>query len=80
MIFNYYQDKDGGFLGKKGAVIPIAEQNWDGKKAHGVGDYRIPKTMQITSDGTRIPINQVYQHKGLFPLLNSLYLLMNSSE
>ncbi|CAD5115663.1 DgyrCDS4618 [Dimorphilus gyrociliatus] len=59
------KDLDGSILGDQGAVIPESEFEWNGDARRGLGDYRIPKTMQVTRDGQRKDIDEVRPHKGI---------------
>uniref|UniRef100_H2YFZ9 G8 domain-containing protein n=1 Tax=Ciona savignyi TaxID=51511 RepID=H2YFZ9_CIOSA len=61
------KDVDGGFLGSPGAVISQAEFGWDdpNQLARGLGDYRIPKPMLTATDGTRIPVGDIADRKGI---------------
>ena len=64
------EDLDGSFLHFTGAVIPESEWKWngddDGDRAFGTGDYRIPKDMQMTLDGVKIPIDTVRKYTGRY--------------
>lgn len=57
-------DMDGSFLGHVGSVIPQSEHEWNGDPAYMLGDYRVPKEMQVTLDGERIPMDTLAPHKG----------------
>ncbi|KAM6899772.1 PKHD1 like 1, tandem duplicate 1 [Xenentodon cancila] len=59
------KDLDGTFLGAVGAVVPQSEYEWGGDRRRGLGDYRIPKIMLTSLNGSRIPVNQVAPHKGI---------------
>ena len=59
------EDTDGSFLGFDGSVISEAERNWNREKAYGVGDYRIPKDMQMTLDGYRLDIDEILDFRGM---------------
>ncbi|XP_069771791.1 PKHD1 like 1, tandem duplicate 1 [Narcine bancroftii] len=59
------KDLDGSFLGRVGAVIPQSEYQWNGDKRHGLGDYRIPKVLLTSLNGSRLPVSQVAPHKGI---------------
>lgn len=58
------KDLDGSFLGAVGAVVPQSEYEWNGDPRHGLGDYRIPKVMLTSLNGSRIPVNQIAPYKG----------------
>ncbi|XP_021354106.1 fibrocystin-L-like [Mizuhopecten yessoensis] len=68
-----FSDEDGSFLGSSGAVVPQSEWEWDGDARRGLGDYRIPKTMLTTLDGTRIPVNDIAPNKGIIRNNNCQY-------
>ena len=38
-------------------------------KQRGLGDYRIPKTMLTKTDGSRIPVGDIIDHRGLLKQL-----------
>lgn len=59
-------DMDGSLLGQAGSVIPQSEYQWNGNPAYMLGDYRVPKEMQVTVDGQRIPMETLAPHKGNF--------------
>uniref|UniRef100_A0A673FZ74 Fibrocystin-L-like n=1 Tax=Sinocyclocheilus rhinocerous TaxID=307959 RepID=A0A673FZ74_9TELE len=59
------KDLDGSFLGAVGAVVPQSEYEWNGDPRHGLGDYRIPKVMLTSLNGSRIPMNQIAPYKGV---------------
>ncbi|XP_078254550.1 PKHD1 like 1, tandem duplicate 1 [Rhinoraja longicauda] len=59
------KDLDGSFLDRVGAVIPQSEYEWNGDKRRGLGDYRIPKVLLTSLNGSRIPVSQVAPHKGI---------------
>ncbi|XP_016299954.1 fibrocystin-L-like [Sinocyclocheilus anshuiensis] len=59
------KDLDGSFLGAMGAVVPQSEYEWNGDPRHGLGDYRIPKVMLTSLNGSRIPMNQIAPYKGV---------------
>uniref|UniRef100_A0A8C2XFR8 PKHD1 like 1, tandem duplicate 2 n=1 Tax=Cyclopterus lumpus TaxID=8103 RepID=A0A8C2XFR8_CYCLU len=59
------KDLDGSFLGAVGAVVPQSEYEWGGDPRRGLGDYRIPKVMLTTLNGSRIPVKQIAPHKGV---------------
>ncbi|KAK9957826.1 hypothetical protein ABG768_012036 [Culter alburnus] len=59
------KDLDGSFLGAVGAVVPQSEYEWNGDPRHGLGDYRIPKVMLTSLNGSRIPVNQIAPYKGV---------------
>ncbi|XP_051729532.1 LOW QUALITY PROTEIN: fibrocystin-L-like [Ctenopharyngodon idella] len=59
------KDLDGSFLGAVGAVVPQSEYEWNGDPRHGLGDYRIPKVMLTSLNGSRIPVDQIAPYKGV---------------
>ncbi|KAK2830693.1 hypothetical protein Q5P01_018624 [Channa striata] len=59
------KDSDGSFLGAVGAVVPQSEFEWGGDPRRGLGDYRIPKVMLTSLNGSRIPVNQIAPNKGV---------------
>ncbi|XP_040210575.1 fibrocystin-L-like [Rana temporaria] len=59
------KDLDGSFLGNIGAIVPQSEWQWNGDKRQGLGDYRIPKVMLTSLNGSRIPVSQVAPNKGI---------------
>ncbi|XP_051879473.1 PKHD1 like 1, tandem duplicate 1 [Pristis pectinata] len=59
------KDLDGSFLGRVGAVVPQSEYEWNGDKRRGLGDYRIPKVLLTSLNGSRIPVSQVAPYKGI---------------
>ncbi|XP_040210574.1 fibrocystin-L-like [Rana temporaria] len=59
------KDLDGSFLGNIGAVVPQSEWQWNGDKRQGLGDYRIPKVMLTSLNGSRIPVSQVAPNNGI---------------
>ncbi|XP_063307204.1 fibrocystin-L-like [Pelobates fuscus] len=59
------KDLDGSFLGRVGSVVPQSEYQWNGLTAYGLGDYRIPKVMLTSLNGSRIPVSQVAPYKGV---------------
>ncbi|XP_060603397.1 fibrocystin-L-like isoform X3 [Ruditapes philippinarum] len=69
-----YKDLDGTFLGHVGTVIPQSEYEWGGDPRRGLGDYRIPKEMVTTVDGTRIPYNDIAPYKGIIRSENCKYV------
>ena len=59
------KDLDGSFFGTPSSYIPESEYQYNGDRKHGVGDHRIPKTMQtFPGNGSRIPIADVLSHPG----------------
>lgn len=44
--------------------IPQSEYQWNGDPAYMLGDYRVPKEMQVTPDGERISMDTLAPHKG----------------
>uniref|UniRef100_A0A6I8N1M6 Fibrocystin-L n=1 Tax=Ornithorhynchus anatinus TaxID=9258 RepID=A0A6I8N1M6_ORNAN len=61
----FLKDTDGSFLGSAGSVIPQAEYEWNGNKQYGIGDYRIPKVMLTSLNGSRIPVPDKAPNKGV---------------
>lgn len=61
------RDRDGSFCEEESprSLVSLAELEWDGDRRRGIGDFRIPKTMLTTSDGSRIPVESVYPLKGI---------------
>uniref|UniRef100_A0A3B3X637 G8 domain-containing protein n=1 Tax=Poecilia mexicana TaxID=48701 RepID=A0A3B3X637_9TELE len=59
------KDLDGSFLGAVGSVVPQSEFEWGGDPRRGLGDYRIPKVMLTSLNGSRIPVEQVAPRKGV---------------
>ncbi|XP_051729222.1 fibrocystin-L-like [Ctenopharyngodon idella] len=59
------KDLDGSFLGAVGAVVPQSEYEWNGDPRRGLGDYRIPKVMLTSLNGSRIPVNKIAPYKGV---------------
>nr|XP_032810523.1 fibrocystin-L isoform X1 [Petromyzon marinus] len=60
------RDLDGSLLGgSAGAVVPQSEYEWDGDPRHGLGDYRIPRTLLTRADGSRIPVASIAPNKGV---------------
>ena len=60
-----FEDTDGSFLEFVGSVTAEAERNWNRENAYGVGDYRIPKDMQMTLDGYRLDIDEILDFRGM---------------
>ena len=70
------KDLDGSYFGTPSNYIPESEYEYNGDRKHGVGDYRIPKTMQtFHGNGSRIPLAEVLSHPGEFASLQSLLKL-----
>eukprot|EP00795_Rhopilema_esculentum_P009048 gene9048-16692_t len=60
------KDVDGSMFGTAGgSIISKSEYQWDGNRAFGLGNYRIPRTMLANLDGTRIDADTKYPHKGI---------------
>lgn len=59
-------DEDGSFVGGLApvSVFSQSEWEWNGDKRRGLGDYRIPKVMLTSMNGSRLPIDKVAPHKG----------------
>ncbi|KAJ8273405.1 hypothetical protein GJAV_G00101260 [Gymnothorax javanicus] len=68
------KDLDGSFLGSKGAVVPQAEHEWNGDPRRGIGDYRLPKVMLTSLNGSRIPVNKIAPHKGILRDSTCMYM------
>jgi hypothetical protein len=60
-----FKDLDGTFLGHIGTVIPQSEFEWNGDPRRGLGDYRIPKEMVTSLDGTSIPYRTIAPNQGI---------------
>jgi hypothetical protein len=60
----FLKDLDGSLLGSPGTVIPQSEYEWGGDPRRGLGDYRVPKTMQTELNGNRIPMSTLAPIKG----------------
>ena len=58
-------DMDGTFLGSEGVVFSQSEYEWDGDPRRGLGDYRIPKTLLSSLDGSRLDVEDVCPNKGI---------------
>lgn len=63
-------DEDGSFVGGLApvSVFSQSEWEWNGDKRRGLGDYRIPKVMLTSMNGSRLPIDKVAPHKGKVPV------------
>ena len=62
-------DIDGTFTGTPSYIIPESERHWTDRasdRGRGIGDDKIPTTMQTTVDGERIPIDVVRPLKGKY--------------
>lgn len=61
------KDIGGSFTetGSDQSLVTFAEFEWNGDMRRGVGDFRIPKTMLTRSDGSRIPIDDIYPRQGI---------------
>lgn len=59
-------DEDGSFVGGLApvSVFSQSEWEWNGDKRRGLGDYRIPKVMLTSMNGSRLPVDKVAPHKG----------------
>uniref|UniRef100_A0A8C5R062 PKHD1 like 1 n=1 Tax=Leptobrachium leishanense TaxID=445787 RepID=A0A8C5R062_9ANUR len=68
------KDLDGSFLGSEGAVVPQAEYQWNGLSSYGLGDYRIPKVMLTSLNGSRIPVSRVAPYKGAIRDSTCMYM------
>ena len=76
-------DEDGSLFGGTGAtMIPESEYEWHGHTKDGVsyadtrdglGDYRVPKPMQVKKDGKKIPMSEVYTHPGIIRTNNCIW-------
>lgn len=42
-----------------------AENEWDGDRSHGVGDYRIPIPLRQNTNGSAIPEADKFPNKGM---------------
>ncbi|XP_021369085.1 fibrocystin-L-like isoform X2 [Mizuhopecten yessoensis] len=73
MKANIFCDTDGTFFGEKGCAVSESEWEWDGDARRGLGDYRIPKAILNTADGTRIPVDQLAPHKGIIRSDTTVY-------
>ncbi|KAK3879633.1 hypothetical protein Pcinc_015818 [Petrolisthes cinctipes] len=59
-------DDDGTLLGSAQATLTSeAENEWDGDRSHGVGDYRIPIPLRQRSDGSAIHEADKFPNKGI---------------
>ncbi|CAF0756351.1 unnamed protein product [Brachionus calyciflorus] len=61
---NLLTDEDGSFLGRSGTVISQSEFEW-GSQQRGLGDFRIPKEALAATNGSMLPINEVYTYRGI---------------
>ncbi|XP_069115680.1 fibrocystin-L-like [Argopecten irradians] len=59
------KDKDGSFLGTRGAVLSQSEWEWNGDPRRGLGDYRIPRELLTTVTGERINVSTIAPYKGI---------------
>merc|ERR1712172_283944 len=61
-------DNDGSVAedGAAGTIIPDAAFEWDGNPKRGLGDYRIPKPMITTVEGSKIPYADKMPNKGIY--------------
>lgn len=61
---NLLTDLDGSFLGQKGSVISQSEFGW-GSQQRGLGDFRIPKEMLSSPNGSFVSPSSVYKYPGI---------------
>nr|XP_047143668.1 fibrocystin-L-like isoform X2 [Hydra vulgaris] len=60
-------DLDGSFFGSPWAsMISRSEYQWDGNREFGLGNFRIPKTLLTTSNGSRLDANTLFPNKGIY--------------
>ena len=61
------KDIDGSMLGAPGGIISDSAFAWDDSSHtnRGLGDYRIPKTLLTASNGARIPVSDLFDHRGI---------------
>lgn len=52
-----------------------AENEWDGDRSHGVGDYRIPIPLRQNINGSAIPEADKFPNKGVYCNINNLLLV-----
>jgi hypothetical protein len=57
-------DKDGTYFGSVGVAVSQSEFEWNGDRARGLGDYRIPKEALADSNGRLKNISDVYKYTG----------------
>ena len=57
---------DTSFLGLTSEIVSQSEFEWDGDMRRGLGDYRIPISMQTANDGSRVNITMKYPNKGIY--------------
>ena len=57
-------DKDGTYFGSVGVAVSQSEFEWNGDRARGLGDYRIPKEALADSNGRLRNISDVYKYTG----------------
>ena len=69
------KDFDGSFIGHVGTVLPDSAYEWDGDRARGLGDYRIPLVMLTTSAGDKIDVNSYAPHKGGATIHQSILII-----
>ncbi|CAL1525941.1 unnamed protein product, partial [Lymnaea stagnalis] len=69
------RDLDGTFLGHKGTVLPNSAYEWNGDKRHGVGDYRIPSAMLVASNGSKLEVENIAPHKGIYKTDNCTWVV-----
>ena len=57
-------DSDGSLFGTPKTVISESEWEWNGDRRRGLGDYRIPRTLLTTPEGSRIDVMDIAPNKG----------------
>jgi hypothetical protein len=57
-------DRDGSFFGAVGTATSQSEFEWNGDRARGLGDYRIPKEALADENGHLRNISEVYKLTG----------------
>ena len=57
---------DSSFLGSVSEIVAQSEFEWDGDQRRGLGDYRIPISMQTENNGSRVNIATKYPNKGVY--------------
>ena len=57
---------DSSFLGSASEIVAQSEFEWDGDSRRGLGDYRIPISMQTDNDGSKVNITMRYPNKGIY--------------
>jgi len=59
-------DIDGTFIGESmTTAVSQSEFGWDQDRVWGLGNFRIPKTMLTSSNGSRLDADQLYPRKGI---------------